>query len=111
MIRAVTSRSASQNTPEIISEITLGLLASAGILFALRIVTVFRNDPEVIRIGTTALRLHCIGLLFSPLSTITEMTYQGTGRIVPRSTPSSVRGTLSVSQVSVGEINSGSSDV
>lgn len=64
----------------IFSEIMLGALAVVGLVFAPQIVSVFRDDPEVIRFGADALRLNCIGLLFMPLSTVTEMMYQSTGK-------------------------------
>ena len=55
------------------------------------IIGVFRDDPAVIEIGTRALRLHLISLLFLPLSMVTEMLYQSTGHSGGASMLSSLR--------------------
>ncbi len=64
----------------------IGVFLSSG-----RLIGVFRNDPKVIEIGTRALRLHCISLLFLPLSMVTEMLHQSTGHSFGASLLSSLR--------------------
>lgn len=62
-----------------VSEIMLGVMAILGLLLSPVLVGLFRDDPEVIRIGTPALRFACIALFFQPLSIMTNMTFQSTG--------------------------------
>lgn len=63
----------------IASEIMLGIMATLGLCLSPVLVGLFRDDPEVIRIGTPALRYACIALFFQPLSIMTNMTFQSTG--------------------------------
>lgn len=56
------------------------VLASAGFLFADKIVYLFQRSEEVIRIGAPALRYATIGLLFLPLSVPVNMLYQSIRR-------------------------------
>ena len=62
-----------------VGEIALTLLAAAGLLVSAGIVRIFRDDPEVIRIGVTALRLQCISLVLMPLGVCANMTFQSIG--------------------------------
>ncbi len=55
------------------------------------LIGVFRDDPRVIEIGTRALRLHIVSLLFLPLSMVTEMLFQSTGHSAGASILSSMR--------------------
>ncbi|MCR4807534.1 MAG: MATE family efflux transporter [Lachnospiraceae bacterium] len=55
------------------------------------VIGVFRNDPIVIEIGTRALRLQLVALLFLPLSMVTEMLFQSTGHSAGASILSSMR--------------------
>ncbi|MCR4807396.1 MAG: MATE family efflux transporter [Lachnospiraceae bacterium] len=55
------------------------------------VIGIFRNDPKVIEIGTRALRLHLVSLLFLPLSMVTEMLFQSTGHSSGASILSSLR--------------------
>ncbi len=55
------------------------------------LIGIFRNDPRVIEIGTRALRLQIISLVFLPLSMVTEMLYQSTGHSMGASILSSMR--------------------
>jgi putative MATE family efflux protein len=57
--------------------VVLGVLSFA---FAPGIIRLFREDPEVIRVGTPMLRFQCIGFLFSPLSVFGDMMFQSIGR-------------------------------
>ncbi|MFP3040491.1 MATE family efflux transporter [Treponema primitia] len=68
-------------------------LSSAGLLltsvvfaiFAPRIIALFRNDPEVIRIGALGLRLHCISLPFTAWLVICNMMTQTIGKALEAS--------------------------
>ena len=55
------------------------------------LIGVFRDDPQVIEIGTRALRLQCVTILFMPLCMITEMLFQSTGKKLGASILSSLR--------------------
>ncbi|MGN0166053.1 MAG: MATE family efflux transporter [Lachnospiraceae bacterium] len=66
----------------VVSETALGILAVTGLVFSPGLVEIFRNDPEVIRIGTPALRYACIALFFQPLCVMSNMTFQSTGNKV-----------------------------
>lgn len=57
-------------------------------------IQIFRDDPEVITIGTRALRLQGIALLFLPFSTVTEMLLQSTGQKLTASLLSALRSGL-----------------
>lgn len=59
-----------------------------------QIIQVFRDDPEVIRIGIRALNLHCASLIFMPMGTVTEMMLQSTGYRFQASITSSLRSGL-----------------
>ena len=54
-----------------------------GFLFAPQVVAVFRNDPEVIKIGTLALRLRCITFPLMCWYIPSSMMLQTIGRTVP----------------------------
>ena len=69
--------------------ITLAVLFTSGSLIG-----IFRNDPKVIEIGTRALRLHCIALLFLPLCMAGEMLFQSTGHRLGATLLSSMRSGL-----------------
>ena len=49
------------------------------IVFASPLIRLMRDDPEVIEIGTRALRLQALSNLFLPPCMVTEMLYQSTG--------------------------------
>ena len=51
-------------------------LSVPGFIFAENIVYIFQKSPDVVEIGTKALRFGCIGLLFMPLSVPVNMLYQ-----------------------------------
>lgn len=62
-----------------LSEIMIGVVAVFILIFSSQAIVIFRDDAEVIRIGTTALRFQCVALLFQPLSVLSNMTLQSTG--------------------------------
>ena len=56
--------------------ILVSLIAIPGFIFAEEIVTAFQKNPEVIEIGTYALRWATVGAMFLPLSVPVNMLYQ-----------------------------------
>ena len=66
----------------VFSSILLGITGVIGFIFAEPIVTVFRDDPEVISIGTVALRFQSASLVFLPVSVSGNMLFQSTGKSV-----------------------------
>lgn len=64
----------------ILSEILLCIIGGACLIFAGSLIHLFRDDPQVIEIGTYALRLRCIALAIIPISVISEMAHQCTGQ-------------------------------
>ena len=58
----------------------LTTVAILGIIFSDGIVGLFRNDPEVIKIGTSALKVQFIGQLFEPVAVCSNMLFQSTGK-------------------------------
>ncbi|MCQ4638148.1 MATE family efflux transporter [Anaerovorax odorimutans] len=61
-------------------EISLGCAAVIGILLSPQLVGFFRDDPEVIAIGTFALLAQMIALFFQPLSICANMLFQSIGK-------------------------------
>lgn len=57
----------------------LGVLAVTGIVVSDKVIGIFRDDPEVIRIGILALRAQSIALLFVPFSVCNNMMFQSIG--------------------------------
>ena len=64
----------------IAGEALLGCAAVAGIFFTAEFVGFFRDDPEVIAIGSVALAAQMIALLFQPLSICANMMFQSIGK-------------------------------
>lgn len=63
----------------ILGEIALGTMSIIGLGFSPYLIQFFRDDTEVIRIGTKALRFSCVALFFQPLCVMSNMTFQSTG--------------------------------
>ena len=61
--------------------VVLGFLSVFGFVFAKEIVSFFRNDPQVIAIGTVALRWQIAVLPLHPLIVATNMLLQSTGYV------------------------------
>lgn len=72
-------------------EIVLLVLSVPMIVFAPELISILRNDAEVIEIGTRALRLMCVSSLFLPLTMMVEMGYQSIGSKFLASLSSSLR--------------------
>lgn len=63
-----------------VGESILAVLAIIGLFFSDSLVGVFRDDPEVIRVGSFALKAQLIALFFQPLSICCNMTFQSIGK-------------------------------
>lgn len=57
----------------------IAILCLIAFINAPLVISLFRKESLVIEIGTSALRLMCIGLLFLPLTSVTNMLFQGIG--------------------------------
>lgn len=72
-------------------EVVLSLLAIIGLIFSDVLVGFFRDDPEVIEIGSFALKAQLISLFFQPLCVCSNMLFQSIGKNKPASVLSSLR--------------------
>ncbi len=70
------------------------LMSLLCIISAPEIIGFFRNDPEVIRVGTPALRFQAFAIPLLPLIVITNMMLQSVGRGVKASVTSAARNGL-----------------
>ncbi len=64
----------------ITGEILLSVLAIIGMLLSDRLIGFFRDDSEVILIGTFALRVQLLSLFFHPLCVCSNMLFQSIGK-------------------------------
>ncbi len=76
----------------VLSEIVLIVFTVFAMLFSGGLIRIFRDDPEVIVIGTRALRLLCLAQIFLPIVMVTEMLMQSSGKKIPAAVLSSLRG-------------------
>ncbi|MGN0371585.1 MAG: MATE family efflux transporter [Enterocloster sp.] len=76
----------------IMAETVVGAAVIILIAWSGSLIGLFRDDPEVIMIGTRALRVQGLALLLLPLSMMTEMLYQSTGQKLGASILSLLRG-------------------
>ena len=63
-----------------IGELLLSILAIIGLFLSDTLVGLFRDDPQVIEIGSFALKAQLIALFFQPLSICCNMTFQSVGK-------------------------------
>lgn len=61
-------------------EVLLGGIALIGMFFTPELVAFFRDDAEVIAIGSVALRVQFVALFFQPLSVCSNMMFQSVGK-------------------------------
>lgn len=64
-----------------VTAVFLLVLSIAGFFVAPFLIEWFRRDPEVVRIGGTALRLHCLTLPLASWGTISNMMMQTVGKV------------------------------
>lgn len=60
--------------------IVIAVLSAICFIFAPQIVMMFRKDADVVNIGTAALRVLCISLIFLPTVMTANMTFQSIGK-------------------------------
>lgn len=78
----------------ILAEALIVLLSTVVLIFPSEMIRVFRDDPAVVEIGTRALILQVITLMFLPYCMVSEMFLQTTGEKAAASFLSSVRSGL-----------------
>lgn len=76
------------------AEVCLLVLLALCLIFSGDLVQIFRDDPKVIEIGTRALRLLSLSMVFTPPCMVTEMLFQSTGKRFAASVMSSLRSGL-----------------
>ncbi|MDR2900298.1 MAG: hypothetical protein LBV20_02090 [Treponema sp.] len=62
------------------ASVVLIIIAAALFITAPSVMELFRKDPEVIRLGTLSLRMHCLSLPFTGLMMLTNMLLQTIGK-------------------------------
>lgn len=60
--------------------VVLGALGISCFIFSPQIIGIFRNEAEVINLGSRALRIQCIGLVFLPIVIAGNMMFQSIGK-------------------------------
>ena len=63
----------------LLGEIFLAVLATVGLIFSKDMIRIFQKDPEVIRIGSKALRYYILCLFIQPMSVFANMLFQSIG--------------------------------
>lgn len=58
----------------------IGVIASVCYVFAPQIISIFRNEEEVVQIGSEALHMQCIALIFFPMIMVANMLFQSIGK-------------------------------
>lgn len=60
----------------------IGTISALCFAFAPNIISVFRSEADVVRIGAEALRIQCVALLFFPISVVATMLFQSIGKSI-----------------------------
>ncbi len=60
-------------------EVILGIFVIIGLFFSDHLIGVFRDDPNVILIGTLSLKLQLLALFFHPMTICSNMLFQSIG--------------------------------
>lgn len=63
--------------------VLIGIISVACFALAPQIIMLFRGEPTVVAIGSEALRIMCIFLLFLPVSVVATMLFQSIGKSLP----------------------------
>ena len=74
-----------------LSMVILGVLSVLSLIFSGHIIGLFRDDADVISVGTFALRAECIVLFISPITLAASMMFQGAGENLASSIASFLR--------------------
>ncbi len=61
----------------------IGIIAALCFAFAPGIISIFRKEADVVKIGAEALRIQCVALLFFPVSVVATMLFQSIGKSGP----------------------------
>lgn len=61
---------------------SIGVIAAGCFAFAPQIISLFRNEADVVQIGSKALRIQCVFLLFFPASMVVNMMFQSIGKSI-----------------------------
>ena len=64
----------------IVEEVLLSIMIMIGLIFSQELISIFRDDADVISIASVALRAQLITLLLLPVSSTTNMLFQSVGR-------------------------------
>ncbi len=64
-------------------EAFIGIISAVCFILAPQIISLFRKEAEVILIGSEALRIQCVFLLFLPVSVVVTMLFQSIGKSLP----------------------------
>lgn len=75
----------------ILSELIIGIASICVLILSSNVIGLFRDDAQVIEIGTRALRLQCLAMFLVPCCMVTEMLLQSTGKRVAASALSSMK--------------------
>lgn len=62
---------------------SIGVIAAGCFAFAPQIISIFRDEAEVVSIGSEALRIQCVFLLFFPAAMVVNMMFQSIGKSIP----------------------------
>ena len=63
--------------------VLIGIISGICFAFAPQIISLFRKDAEVVQIGSEALRIQCVFLLFFPATMVVNMLFQSIGKSIP----------------------------
>lgn len=63
-----------------LGECFLVVLAAVGMILSKNLIAVFQSDPDVIKIGTTALRYSIAALVVQPIAIFSNMLFQSIGK-------------------------------
>ncbi len=74
-----------------LSMIIIGILSIVSLIFSGHIIGLFRDDADVIKVGTFALRAQCVVLFLSPITLAASMMFQGAGENLASSIASFLR--------------------
>ena len=66
-----------------VSTVVLLILSVAGMILSGHLIGIFRNDVDVIRIGTTALRFQCVTFTLNGWIVMNNMMMQTMGKTLP----------------------------
>lgn len=61
----------------------IGVISAVCFTFAPKIIALFRKEAVVVEIGSEALRIMCVFLLFLPISVVVTMLFQSIGKSLP----------------------------